>query len=439
MQAYQNYKSLTSEGLNFSIPEHWHVKKARFLFSFEKGLTITKDDLQDEGVPCVNYGEIHSKYGFEVDPNVHPLKFVSADYLKNNSSSLLRRGDFVFADTSEDTDGSGNFTYLNSDATTFAGYHTVIARPNGQADTRYLAYMIDSIAFRSQVQRAVKGVKVFSISQGLLKDVRVILPPKEEQNAISKFLDAKCAGIDEAVRIKKEQIALLQERRQILIQQAVTRGLNTDAPMKDSGIDWIGEIPTHWEAMSLKHLFAERNLRTTSGQETLLSLRMFIGLVPHEEVSDKPIPPEALIDYKIVKPGQMVMNRMRASIGLFGVANQLGLVSPDYAVFDINQAVHPEYFLNLFKSELLGTRFRLSSRGMGTGSSGFMRLYTDDFGSIKVPLPPISEQQDIAEYIAGTYAQSQNAISIKQKQITTLKEYKSSLINAAVTGKIKVI
>src|SRR5690606_31452814 len=111
------------------IPEHWEVRKLRFDFNLSKGLTITKENLTDEGIPCVNYGEIHSKYGFEVNPSIHPLKFVPEDYLQTNPNSLLNNGDFIFADTSEDLEGSGNFTYLNSDEITFAGYHTVIARP----------------------------------------------------------------------------------------------------------------------------------------------------------------------------------------------------------------------------------------------------------------------------------------------------------------------
>jgi len=299
--------------------------------------------------------------------------------------------------------------------------------------------MLDSATFRRQVQRAVKGVKVYSISQGLLKDLEILLPPLPEQRAIAAFLDKKCAKIDEAVRIKEEQIKLLRERRQILIQQAVTRGLNPGASMKDSGIDWIGQIPAHWDVTPLKRLFKERNERTLTGAEILFSLRMVEGLVPHDDVSEKMISDADLIGYKKVYPGQMVMNRMRASIGLFGIADQSGLVSPDYAIFDVHADLFGPFYLNLFKTEQMGTRFRLSSRGLGTGSSGFMRLYTDDFGAISVPVPSRREQQEIVEYIEGLTEKIGVAISLKQSQIDRLKEYKATLINAAVTGKIKVI
>src|SRR5690606_13119496 len=136
---------------------------------FNKGLTITKENLQDEGIPCVSYGEVHSKYGFEVDPDRHSLKCVDASYLKANQASLLKRGDFIFADTAEDIEGSGNFTCYNSDRRAFAGYHTLIAKPKVPMNYRFMAYVFDSAAFRVQVQTEVKGVKVFSISQGVLK------------------------------------------------------------------------------------------------------------------------------------------------------------------------------------------------------------------------------------------------------------------------------
>ena len=112
------------------IPEHWNVIRFRNAFRFNKGLNITKENLNDEqGILCLNYGEIHSKYGFEFIPNVHPLKFVDESYLKNNQKSLLNDGDFVFADTSEDIEGSGNFSYINGQDLVFAGYHTLIAKP----------------------------------------------------------------------------------------------------------------------------------------------------------------------------------------------------------------------------------------------------------------------------------------------------------------------
>lgn len=420
------------------VPKGWVIVRFRDLFYFGKGLNITKENLQPTGVPCVNYGEVHSKYSFEVNPREHKLHCVSEDYLKKCSQSLLNRGDFVFADTSEDIDGSGNFTQLVSDDTVFAGYHTVICSPIGGNDSRYLAYFLDSESYRNQIRKAVKGVKVYSITKAILKNTKVWLPSVREQMYISGYLNKKAAQIKEAIAIKEQQIALLKERKQIIIQKAVTQGLDPSVPMKDSGVDWIGQIPAHWKVIKLKYLFDEVNNRSKTGMETLFSLRMDIGLVPHDDVSDKHIPAESLVDYKIVDSGQMVMNRMRAAIGIFGLATDYGLVSPDYAVFDVVGDVVPDYYLTLFKLPLMGTQFRLASKGMGTGSSGFMRLYTDEFGDIKVANPPKEEQETLMRFIEETSTTIALGVEHLQSQIEKLKEYKTTLINSAVTGKIKI-
>ncbi|MEJ2045131.1 MAG: restriction endonuclease subunit S [Reinekea sp.] len=287
-------------------------------------------------------------------------------------------------------------------------------------------------------EKLANGNVVKILNADTQKSIKLPIPSAYEQSLIANFLDQKTTQVDEAIAIKEQQIVLLKERKQIIIQKAVTQGLDPDVPMKDSGVDWIGKIPAHWEVIKLKHLFKEVTSRTKTGSETLFSLRMEIGLVPHNDVSDKHIPPESLVDYKIVECGQMVMNRMRAAIGIFGLATDYGLVSPDYAVFDVASDVVPDYYLTLFKLPLMGTQFRLASKGMGTGSSGFMRLYTDEFGDIKVANPPKEEQEALVRFIAETNRATDLGVDHLQSQIEKLKEYKTTLINSAVTGKIKV-
>lgn len=204
------------------VPEHWGITKFRYLFSFGRGLGITKSDLKDEGIPCLNYGEIHSKYGFEVIPEEHPLKCVPEAYLQEGQASLLKSGDFVFADTSEDIEGSGNFSYLNSDTPTFAGYHTVIARLESNDIPRFLAYQLDSIMYRYQIRKAVTGVKVFSITQQILKSCYVWLPPIKEQLDIVDYLDGQLGAIDKMLQVNNKTIDKLNEYRTSLITAAVT-------------------------------------------------------------------------------------------------------------------------------------------------------------------------------------------------------------------------
>ncbi|CAM3695603.1 restriction endonuclease subunit S [Rahnella victoriana] len=220
-KAYGEYKESGVEWLG-EIPEGWRVNKMRYLFSFGKGLAITKENLMDEGVHCVNYGEVHSKYAFEVDPGKHPLKCVSTQYLISSPNSLLNKGDLVFADTSEDIEGSGNFTQLVSNDSVFAGYHTIIARPYGGGNRRYYAYLFDCSELRSQIKYSVKGVKVFSITQAILRSVNIWLPSPQEQFQIAAFLDHETAKIDTLIDLQQQQIELLKERRTALISAAVT-------------------------------------------------------------------------------------------------------------------------------------------------------------------------------------------------------------------------
>lgn len=436
---YESYRSGVSRRLSFPIPSHWSSDKARFLFKFNKGLTITKEDLEDEGVPCVNYGEIHSKFGFAVDPDRHELKCVSPDYLRGNANSLLKRGDFVFADTSEDIEGSGNFTHLDSDKPTFAGYHTVIARPEPRAHPKYLAYMMDSAAFRRQVQREVKGVKVFSISQGMLKNLEVLLPPHPEQRGIAEFLDGKCNKIDDAVRIKEGQIVLLRERKQIIIQEAVTKGLNPAAPMKDSGIDWIGQIPSHWEVQRNANIFRESK-RSGSPDLPVLSVSIHSGVSTTELTDEENIRSVIKIEdrssYKEVLPGYVAYNMMRAWQGGIGAVRVHGMVSPAYVVAMPLRRINSDYFEYLYRTPAFIWQMDCFSKGIADFRK---RLYWDDFRCLVTILPPIEEQEEIVSNIERHLKSIDDAIEIKERQIEALKEFKASIIDAAVTGKIKVI
>ncbi|VTO19753.1 restriction endonuclease subunit S [Brevundimonas vancanneytii] len=417
------------------FPAEWRLARFRHVFNFNKGLTITKENLQDEGIPCVSYGDVHSKYGFEVDPDRHPLKCVDASYMKNNQSSLLRRGDFVFADTSEDIEGSGNFTCYSSERQAFAGYHTLIAKPKVPMSFRFMAYLLDSTTFRAQVQTEVTGVKVFSISQAVLKPTFVWFPPEQEQDAIAAFLDEKCAKVDEAVRIKEEQIARLRERRQILIQEAVTRGLNPTAPMKDSRIDWIGQIPAHWEQLANKHIFRLRKtlVGKRSSEYELLSLTLR-GVIKRDMENPEGKFPAEFDTYQEVRPGDFVFCHfdVEETPRTVGLSEFFGMITGAYTVYSVADGIDPRFLLHFYIFADTDKKMRSLYKGLRN------TIPKEAFGAFKTPLPPIEEQREIVAHIDEASRKIEDAIAIKANQIAALKEYKTSLINAAVTGKIKV-
>lgn len=434
-EKYDAYKDSGVETLG-KIPNDWDVLRFRDICDFGKGLNITKENLEEVGIPCVNYGEVHSKYGFEVNPEIHQLKCVSENYLKSSPKSLLRYGDFVFADTSEDIDGSGNFTYLNSHRITFAGYHTVIVRPKDKINVRFLAYVFDSRSFRNQIRKAVKGVKVYSITKAILKNTNVWLPNSDKQLEIASFLDQKTTEIDQAIAIKEQQIALLNERKQIVIQKAVTQGLDSNVPMKDSGVEWIGQIPEHWEIIKVKNLFkliiepAPKN-----NDLELLSVYTDIGVKPRKELEERGNKASTTDGYWKVKKGDIIVNKLLAWMGAIGLSNYDGVTSPAYDILRATKPLNPYIYHLLFRSPTCSAELKKHSRGI---MDMRLRLYFDKFGDVLVPYAPIAEQNEIIKYIEVEEQKINAGIELINQQIEKLKEYKTTLINDAVTGKIKV-
>ncbi len=202
---------------------------------------------------------------------------------------------------------------------------------------------------------------------------------------------------------------------------------------KDSGLPWLGKVPAHWQVRRIKTVLREIDRRSEVGREPLLSLRLHGGLVDHHALGGKTIPPSALIGYKHIKPGEIVMNRMRAALGLFAAAKSEGLVSPDYAIFHPVADVNLDYAVQLFRTPAMASVFRLESRGLGTGESGFLRLYSDRFGTIPIPLPPPDEQAAIVRFLGWATGQVDRAILAKRKVIALLNEQKQVIAYKALT------
>lgn len=204
------------------IPEKWEVQRLKSYFNFKKGLPITKENLKDSGISVISYGQIHSKNNNGVSICNELIRFVDKSYLKSNSESLVKKGDFIFADTSEDLEDCGNCAYVNSDEIIFAGYHTIIFSSKYQNENKYLAYLFLTDAWRTQIRCNCSGVKLFSITKKILSKVSIILPPLFEQKSIAKFLDTKCAQIDSLISEKQSLIKDLAEYKKSLIFEAVT-------------------------------------------------------------------------------------------------------------------------------------------------------------------------------------------------------------------------
>ena len=204
------------------IPSTWSVHTLKSSFVYGKGLPITKADLIDEGVAVISYGQIHAKYNCSAHIDERLFRYVSSSYAETHPQCFVNKGDFIFADTSEDVAGAGDFVYIDSDEQIFAGYHTIILKAKNKSNNRYLSYLFMSDMWKKQIQCRVSGVKLFSISRGILGKVSYILPPSDEQEKIADFLDSKCKNIDDLITIKEQKIEKLQQYKKSIIYEYVT-------------------------------------------------------------------------------------------------------------------------------------------------------------------------------------------------------------------------
>ncbi|WP_222014053.1 restriction endonuclease subunit S [Rhizobium laguerreae] len=270
-----------------------------------------------------------------------------------------------------------------------------------------------------------------------LRRCPITIPPLPEQRAIAAFLDEKCAKVDEAVRIKEAQIALLRERRQILIQQAVTRGLNPDAPMKDSGVDWIGQIPTHWEVRRSKYVFTQRK-ELARKDDIQLSATQSYGVIPQDKF-------EEFVGRRVVKIQTNLEKRKHVEVDDFVISMRsfqgglerafaAGCIRSSYVILQPLEPLSADFFGYLLKSP----RYIKALQATGSFIRDGQDLNFDNFSKVDLFLPPMHEQVAIAAHIKVGCEKIDYGIAIKEQQIVALREYRTSLIDATVTGKIKV-
>ena len=241
--------------------------------------------------------------------------------------------------------------------------------------------------------------------------------------------------IDEAIAQHQRMIDLLNERKQIIINNAVTKGLNSGVPMKDSGVDWIGKIPEHWEMKRLKTILGVKDERNTDPDAILLSVYTAIGVRPRQELEERGNKASTVINYKIVNKGDLIVNRLLAWMGAYGLSTYDGVTSPDYDVYSFHADMNKDYYETLFRN----TQFKSDCYKYGHGIMMMRwRTYSDEFLNIRVPIPPKGEQNAIFEYLRPQINKIEDGITLCNKLISLLQERKQIIINDVVTGKVKV-
>lgn len=435
MKRYEKYKPTGIQWLP-EIPEHWNIESFGKHFSFGKGLPITKADLTKEGIAVISYGQVHSKLNLGVTLSDSLIRYVSNRWLDTNPQNLLRKCDFVFADTSEDIAGAGNCAFNDYSKPLFAGYHIVIARPTEVENSRYWAYLFQSNCWKSQVQSLVNGVKVYSINKSILKKSAILIPHISEQYKIVAYLNKRITLIKSCKCQRERELQTLNELKQAEIASVVTRGLNPDVHMKDSGIPWIGMIPEHWNVKSLRaylRLVSEKN----HPKATLLSVTREQGVIVRDVESKEEnhnFIPEDLSGYKYVHKGQFVINKMKAWQGSYGVSLYDGIVSPAYYVCDLDFP-DKEYFSLAIRSKTYVDFFACWSKGIRVGQ---WDLEPIALKSVPFLEPPVKEMHEIVDYVKDKTKKIDTMIEALTAEINRLTEYKQRLISDVVTGQIDV-
>lgn len=430
---YPAYKTSGVEWLG-EIPEHWKLLSLkRVILSNDGG--VWNENISEEGVAVYRSTEINVDGTWNSTPPIR-LELKEKELLK----SLLKYNDLIVTKSSGSSEHIGKTAiYKKNEIAAYSNFMQRIRFNSDFYNPDFYFYVLNSNISKYQYQVLTKSTSGLGNLNGeILNNLITIAPPFIEQSLIASFLHRKITLIDQAIGIKLKQIDLLKERRQILIHRAVTRGLNPDVKLKDSGVEWIGEIPEHWEAVSNRILFQERN---EQGNESLAILSVSI----HTAVSSEELSEEDNLhgknriadksNYKLVKPNDIVFNMMRAWPGAIGAVRVNGMVSPAYVVAEPIVSISSDFFEFQYRTSAFIQQMERFSKGI---TDFRKRLYWNEFKQLKTILPPFSEQKEIITYIETITNKIATAISLKEKEIEKLKEYKASLINEVVTGKIKV-
>ena len=419
MKPYPNY-SITPLPWLPNIPAHWELVRNKNIF--EETKDVVGDDI--DAYPLLS---LTTKGIILRDMASGKGKFPK-DF---NTYKIVKPGDMAFC--LFDIDETPRTVGLSQYGGMLTGAYTIFHVANINPHYAYYYYLsLDNVKAMRPLYSGLRK----TINTGTFLSCKLPLPPRPEQNQIVRFLDWKVSAINRLISIKRKQIALLHERQCVHISHIVTHGLHGRVATKNSGVEWIGDIPEHWQAMRCKYLFSERDERSQEGTEQHLSMSQKYGLVPDSQLDERRMLSESYAGGKLCYKDDLVLNRLKAHLGVFALSPQSGVISPDYTVLIPNrERVLPTFAETVLKSVRCRGELRIRVRGI---IEGFWRLYTDDFNTIVLPVPPIEEQAEIMEYIIEFRGKTKKYEDSLTQEISTLQEFKARLISDVVTGKIDV-
>ena len=306
-----------------------------------------------------------------------------------------------------------------------------VVRPGPTLDANYGMYALREPGFLTEVEKRSVGVSYPAINTSDLGSIPVQVHPLAHQRAIADYLDRETARLDALVAEKERLVDLLAEKRRAIITRAVTRGLDPNVSLRDSGIPWLGKIPAHWESERARWLFRERDDRSERGDEELLTVSHLTGVTPRSEKEVYMFEAETKEGYKICFKGDLVINTLWAWMGAMGVSQINGIVSPAHHVYEPSERFNPAYVDALVRLPIFAQEVTRHSKGVW---SSRLRLYPEALFEVFLPVPPLSEQQRIVAYLKPEISNLDDLQAATERTISLLKERKSAIIAATVTG-----
>lgn len=424
MKRYSEYKN---SGIAWapSIPAYWEISPTKRFFRHVKQVVGSRSDEYERLALTMNGVIKRSKDDSE---GLQPERFEEYQILRENEL-VFKLIDLENVKTSRV--GLSPYEGLVSPA--------YIVLSNSSKDNRYFYYWFMYLYYNEIFNRlGSEGVRRSLNAKELLR-LPVVCPPADEMPLIADYLDRKTATIDDLIQSKQRFTDLLTERKTKIITDAVTKGLSKHSTIQDTGIDWLGEVPAHWQVLTNHQLFAERNVKCTEPDAMLLSVTKHLGVILQSQAEELNLatvaPAETTEGYKVVHKGDLVMNIMRAKDGSYGISDYDGVISPAYCIYYTRQEANPQYLYYLFKTPMYMEIFKNYSTGIAEHR---MRLYPVNFFKIPAVVPPVEEQNEIVAYLDKRVKDIDELISLTQQQIEKLKEYRQSVISEVVTGKVAV-
>ena len=399
------------------IPGHWTCSKQKYLITLLNGRAYKDNEFEEDGkYKILRVGNLFT----------NPIWYTSSLELEPNK--YCQDGDLLY---------SWSMSYapvIWHGEKVIYHYHIWKTILSERINKMFAYYYLISLtnALRAEVHETTMGF----ITMGVMNNSSIALPPFSEQQAIVDFLDNKCIEIDGLLADLDSEVKTLAEYKKSIITETVTHGLNSDAPMRLSGIPWAETVPAHWTTEKGKYHFELRRTKGNPHNLELMSPTQKFGVIPQSQLEGVVLVKEKtdLNTFRTIRPGDFCIS-LRSFQGGFEYSKYEGVVSPAYQVFYPIKPIVDGYFKYMFKSDGFISYINTFSMSLRDGKN----IPFEDFGNSYIPIPPIDEQETIAAYLDEKCAIIEQSIADKQTQIETLKSYKASLIYEYVTGKKQVI